>query len=336
MIILTRSMIDINVVLIADRIEKKENMDSYDLEKISDEYFKQIHGALERVCKNVIHYNSLVDFIDNIEKHKHDLVFSIYGGEKSRNRLALVPAICEAYDIKFIGPDAYDRIICQDKDISKELAKKLKLKTPKSITVLQKEKITNHIFNNLNFPVVVKPLYEGSSIGINEHSFCKDITSTVKRLNELQHQHKQAILVEEFISGKEIVTCFVGNQNTLNCMEIVEVCNEDDDNYFNNHLYTGSIKHNNEIKTFHKIITNNVDTKIVAQLKYAFHHFNKMDYMRIDGKLFNNEFYFIEFTPDASLSSHCSFKDIYESQGKNYDQLIEDIIKAALDDYGLL
>ena len=42
MIILTRSMIYINVVLIADRIEKKKNMDSYDLEKISDEYFKQI------------------------------------------------------------------------------------------------------------------------------------------------------------------------------------------------------------------------------------------------------------------------------------------------------
>ena len=56
-------------------------------------------------------------------------------------------------------------------------------------------------------------------------------TSTLKRLNELQHQHKQAILVEEFISGKEIVTCFLGNQNTLNCMEIVEVFNEDDDNY---------------------------------------------------------------------------------------------------------
>lgn len=56
-------------------------------------------------------------------------------------------------------------------------------------------------------------------------------TSTLKRLNELQHQYKQAILVEEFISGKEIVTCVVGNQNTLNCMEIVEVCNEDNDNY---------------------------------------------------------------------------------------------------------
>ena len=48
MIILTRSMIYINVVLIADRIEKKENMDSYDLEKISDEYFKQIEILTEK------------------------------------------------------------------------------------------------------------------------------------------------------------------------------------------------------------------------------------------------------------------------------------------------
>ena len=48
MIILTRSMVDINVVLIADRIEKKENMDSYDLEKISDEYFKQIEILTEK------------------------------------------------------------------------------------------------------------------------------------------------------------------------------------------------------------------------------------------------------------------------------------------------
>ena len=41
-------MVDINVVLIADRIEKKENMDSYDLEKISDEYFKQIEILTEK------------------------------------------------------------------------------------------------------------------------------------------------------------------------------------------------------------------------------------------------------------------------------------------------
>lgn len=58
MIILTRSMIYINVVLIADRIEKKKNMDSYDLEKISDEYFKQIKILTEKNPINDYHLST--------------------------------------------------------------------------------------------------------------------------------------------------------------------------------------------------------------------------------------------------------------------------------------
>ena len=51
-------MIYINVVLIADRIEKKENMDSYDLEKISDEYFKQIEILTEKNPINDYHLST--------------------------------------------------------------------------------------------------------------------------------------------------------------------------------------------------------------------------------------------------------------------------------------
>lgn len=58
MIILTRSMIYINVVLIADRIEKKKNMDSYDLEKISDEYFKRIEILTEKNPINDYHLST--------------------------------------------------------------------------------------------------------------------------------------------------------------------------------------------------------------------------------------------------------------------------------------
>ncbi len=51
-------MIYINVVLIADRIEKKKNMDSYDLEKISDEYFKQIEILTEKNPINDYHLST--------------------------------------------------------------------------------------------------------------------------------------------------------------------------------------------------------------------------------------------------------------------------------------
>ena len=51
------------------------------------------------------HYNTLKEFIDNVRQHKHDLVFTIYGGRRSGKRMALVPAICESYGIKFVGAD---------------------------------------------------------------------------------------------------------------------------------------------------------------------------------------------------------------------------------------
>lgn len=326
-------MININVVLIADRIINKNDMSAQTLEQISDEYFYQIYNSIERVVHTVIHYNDLKSFIKNIDKHKNDLVFSIYGGENSRNRLALVPAICEAYGIKFVGPDAYDRIICQDKDISRNIAAKNGMFIPKGKTIYSPQEINNHIFNDFKFPIIAKPLFEGSSIGITESNYCQTRKELEELVSILFSNYNQPILIEEFIPGKEIVTCFVGNNKSIQCFEVIEVYAMDNPNYFDTHLYTGAIKHLDKIKTAHRIITSTIDENTINLLKETFLSFQKMDYMRIDGKLFDNKFYFIEFTPDASLSSHCSFKDIYEYYGKNYDQLIYDIIQNALEDY---
>ena len=140
-------------------------------------------------------------------------------------------------------------------------------------------------------------------------------------------------MVEQFIPGKEIVTCLVGSSKNIRLAEMVEVCVEQDNTYFNDKLYTGEIKHQNKVNTYHRIITSEIDGSIMNTIKQVFTSFGKMDYMRIDGKLYNNKFYMIEFTPDASLSAHCSFKDIYEYQNKTYDNLMEDIINSSLENY---
>lgn len=130
-------MINYNLVLIADRVGNKSTLDmsSNLLEQIGDDYFFQIYNSLQRISPKVTHYNDLPTFIDNIYKHKQDIVFTIYGGNASRNRMALVPGICESYNIKYVGADVYNRIICQDKNISKEIAKKAGLLVPDSITI---------------------------------------------------------------------------------------------------------------------------------------------------------------------------------------------------------
>ena len=67
-----------NIVLIADRIFKKyDQIDSKTetLEMIPDEYFYEVFDGLNSIAKSVTHYNSLPTFIDNIAKHKNDIVF---------------------------------------------------------------------------------------------------------------------------------------------------------------------------------------------------------------------------------------------------------------------
>ena len=49
-------------------------------------------------------------------------------------------------------------------------------------------------------------------------------------------------MVEQFIPGKEIVTCLVGSSKNIRLAEMVEVCVEQDNTYFNDKLYTGEIK----------------------------------------------------------------------------------------------
>lgn len=166
-------MIKYNIVLIADRIQNKAALDmqSDKLEQIGDDYFFQIYNSLQRISPKVTHYNDLPTFIDNIYKHRNDIVFTIYGGNSSRNRMALVPGICESYNIKYVGADVYNRIICQDKNISKELAKKAGILVPDSVTINSLDNLNTFNLHLLKYPVVIKPLMEGSSIGITKNKF---------------------------------------------------------------------------------------------------------------------------------------------------------------------
>lgn len=328
-------MINYNLVLIADRVGNKSTLDmsSNLLEQIGDDYFFQIYNSLQRISPKVTHYNDLPTFIDNIYKHKQDIVFTIYGGNASRNRMALVPGICESYNIKYVGADVYNRIICQDKNISKEIAKKAGLLVPDSITINSLEDLQKLDVKSIKYPVVIKPLMEGSSIGITQNSLCTDERNVTMKVQELFRNYQQPIMIEQFIPGKEIVTCLIGSTKHIRLAEMVEVCVEDDDTYFDSRLYTAEIKHQNKVNTYHRIITSKIDNTIMNTIKKVFTSFGKMDYMRIDGKLYKNKFYMIEFTPDASLGAHCSFKDIYQQSNRNYDMLMEDIINSSLENY---
>lgn len=118
-----------------------------------------------------------------------------------------IQKILEVFGVPYTGSDSVSSSICINKSASKNLYKKLNIKTPFSITIpfdkLSKKAI-REIYFSIPMPVIVKPNASGSSVGVY-------IVNSFLELEEAiiaSSIHSNAVIVEEFIEGKE-ATCGV-------------------------------------------------------------------------------------------------------------------------------
>ena len=208
-----------NTVLIADVVENHDNVDlkNNDLECISKSYFNNLFDGLTRIVDKVTHYISPIEFINNIYKHKNDIVLSVWSGHLSRNRKSLVPSICEAYNIAYVGADPYVNCICQDKTLSKYIAAKFDIKGAKDVLITGQCKQEN-LFN-LKLPIVVKPNFEGGSNGISNKNIVFTYEEATYLCNKLMKYFNQPILMEEYIDGIEVCVTIAGKHGIIDVIE---------------------------------------------------------------------------------------------------------------------
>lgn len=310
-----------NVVLICDRVSSREGISilSDNLEFTSDAYFNAIKTALENNASKVYHYEDPSDFLENINLHKNDIVISaIWSGTKSRNRKALIASICEAYNIKYLGADAYVQSVCQDKQLSKHFLDDSILEAPKGVLFdSSSENYDKLCF--LNFPIIIKPNLEGSSIGISDESIADNATQAIENINKIVKEFSP-VLAEEYIPGKEIAICCVGN-NKVELIEAVELLIDDND-YFEHTIWGYESKKGGQRKVSRKVITEQIPPQIIEAAKELFLSLGKVDYMRIDGRLYNDKFYLIELTPDCSLHPECFMYEAFKYNGYTYEEMM--------------
>ena len=323
-----------NIVLVADRTyQSNDEVDIYgdSLEMIPDEYYHDIYNALAENHKEVAHYNSPKELIDNIHKHSEDLVMTIYGGNSSRNRMALVPAICESYNVKFVGADAYARILCQDKFLTKEFARRHNITSPYGQLIETENDLS--LIESLRLPLIIKPNFEGSSIGISDSSKVASYKEAYRQTLSLLQKFNQPILVEEFQSGKEVCICIIGLPSEPILFEVMEVFCEGQEDFLHERVYSANEKHISDRPYSHRSITEELNPIDKENILKLFSSLGKMDFMRIDGRMNNGKFTLIELTPDAYLGSSSSFKDALLISGNDYQELIKSIIRTALAGY---
>lgn len=294
-----------------------------DLEKSSPRTVSSILQAIAELGLPAIHVRTLEELSERAaRRHPGDLVLSIFGGERSRNRMALVPAICETFGLRFIGPDVYGRIVCQDKEISKQLALQCGVLTPRYAVVRGEADLAR--VSPVRFPMVVKPNLEGSSVGISQRCLVMDLTQMREVALSILQEFDQPVLIEEFIGGAEV--CFNVIESVAGVQwRLAEVRLSGQPSYFDDHLFSADIK-----APWTDIDIIALDGQLIEEDRLALQRLieavGTLGYCRIDGKLLDGRFHFLELTPDAWLDPSGAFALSFTKTGWSYPELLAQVL----------
>ncbi len=135
----------------------------------------------------------------------HDVIFNALHGKYGED--GELQQMLDAFGARYTGSKALASAITMNKKISKDIYEKFGLKTPIYLLIKKGDDISGldqKIFKSFVFPVIVKPVNGGSSIGVSLINDLKHIETAVKKAFE----YSDEVLIEEYISGTE-ATCGV-------------------------------------------------------------------------------------------------------------------------------
>ncbi len=135
-----------------------------------------------------------------------DFVFNLAEGLRGRNRESVVPALCEHLDLEYTGSDAATLSMALDKDLTKKVVRAAGVLAPASILMTTgKEPL-----GDLKFPLIVKPVAEGSSKGVLPKSVAEDERTLRRLAKAMADRYGQPALVEEYVKGREFTVGLLG------------------------------------------------------------------------------------------------------------------------------
>ena len=259
------------------------------------------------------------NLINKIKSFKPNIVFNALHGQFGED--GYIQTVLESQKVKYTHSGVLASSIAMDKEISKKIFIKKKILTPKYIkfNFSKSNKIDKKLIfmiqKKLKFPVVVKPINEGSSVNVYICSK-KNFIQNLKKLVLYKE-----ILIEEFIPGKEIQVAILGNRK-LGAIEIKP----------KRKFYDYEAKYNVKAKTKHIIPVEMSKKNLEKVLNIALKAHNLIGckgVTRSDFKFYKNRFFLLETNTQPGMTKLSLVPKIAAYAGMSFINLIEWILKDA-------
>ena len=276
--------------------------------------------SIENACIALGHEVVRLDPKDGLEKIKSlllkvDLVFNgLHGGDGENGKIS---KYLEDLGVLFTGSDSISSEICMNKDKAKRIAANNNVLTPEWVLVTN-EALSGNI-GQLNFPIVVKPNDQGSTLGLSIINSKSQLKGAFKVANSFAH----SVMYEQHIQGREITCSIVGNK----AYPIVEIIPKHE-------IYDYECKYTKGMSKYicPAEINKNISSKI-KEISLKIHkllgcrHYSRVDFL-LDR---NNDPWFLEINTLPGMTETSLLPKSLESAGVNFNQIIEKIIGEAMD-----
>lgn len=173
----------------------------------SDSTIEAIATALRAQGHDPVRYGGGRRFLERVLEDPPDLVFNIAEGRGSRSREAHVPAACEMLGIPFTHADPLTCALTLDKGLTKRVVASAGLPTPAFQVIERADEPRDPA---LRFPLIVKPAFEGSSVGVRRSSRVVDDDSLRAEIERVASGYREPVLIEEFCAGLEMTIGVLG------------------------------------------------------------------------------------------------------------------------------
>ncbi len=185
----------------------------------SDKTIQAVARALEAGGHEVTLLEADEYFIDKLKAARPEIVFNIAEGTQGDSRESHVPAICEFFSIPYTGSGVLPLSLCINKAHTNDLLSCNDVKVPQFQVFYTRDDVLQL---EAQFPLIVKLLHEGSSMGLSRNSVVKDKKELRNQVDLMISTYHQPVIVQKFILGREFSVGILGNRNPI-VLPITEV-----------------------------------------------------------------------------------------------------------------
>lgn len=230
-----------------------------------------------------------------------------------------IQGMLEVMGIPYTGCGVLASSVCMNKDFTKNILKGSGISLIKSVLIKKNDNYEERI-KGLNFPLMLKPVCEGSSLGMFKVDDVAKFNECIKK----SFEYNQDVLVEEYLDGTSVTVGVLEDGEKTFATEILEFKTKTE-------WYDFEAKYTAGMTEF--ILPANLSPEMTNEIKKiaidAFNACKCRGVSRVDFLISNGVPYVLEINTSPGMTDLSDLPAQSHAMGISYDELVQIILNSA-------